>query len=210
MEIKNSMKKLLFYILLITRSIHCMQDVHIVPFEHNIHRDAALNVFKKALPQCSVPYALGPTKTNFQKYDSFDLLMIKDQESQQDVIIGLLIYNKQKSTYDQYFADFFRNGSSQVSITRHALSHYRVDWLCIDPKYQSNGYGKFMMNHLEARGKNEGCDLIDLSPLNGSMDFYSRCKYSPRFLTNNIIIAKGLNRDARAILAAISREHTTQ
>lgn len=202
------MKKILLSMLLTSASIHAMDNVRIVSFDHETHRQAALNVFKKALPQCSVPYVLGATKTNFQKYNQCDLLITSNKESHNDTVIGLLIYNIRQSTYHEYFSDFFRNSSSTVIITRNALKGLHIDWFCIDPDYQGKGYGKLMLiDHLENRALKDDCDLIDLSPLNQSKNFYTKYNYGPKFLTNDITFSKGLNDDAQAILKEISLLH---
>jgi GNAT superfamily N-acetyltransferase len=202
------MKKLLLYTLLINASIYAMQDLHIVPFEYDKHHETALNIFKKALPRYSVPRILNE-QDGVENNQQVEILIGSEETSKKETIIGLVIHCMQSSTYHEYF-DFFKNGRSKVSITRDALKNCTLEWLCIDPGYQRKGYGEFMLNHLEAYAKKEQCDLIDLAPTSKSKDFYKKCNYTPRFLTNDIMIAKGLNDDAKTVLSAISREHPSQ
>lgn len=126
------------------------ENVRIIPFDYNTHKESAYSLHDKTLSGYLSPIIFS------EKLDPIP------RESCEVLVKG--------STFIGYIYHLMKKDRGKLI--------KRIIELAVDPDHQKKGYGKMLLQHAETHATENGCSIIHLSSLRQSMSFYMKCGYS--------------------------------
>jgi ribosomal protein S18 acetylase RimI-like enzyme len=215
------MKKLFLTLLLASASLHAMENLSIKPFNYDTYGNSVANLFAKTFDKHLMPDELiGEPPFAECKNQRIDVLIRSNTPTEQEqghgTPIGFLVHDLERSTYKQTFDDFIRVKSAKEYIMatpkylnlatilyKKPLRIKHLHNIGIDPDEQGNGYGNFLMHHIEAEAIRQRCDFILITTLKQSQSFYERHGYKQTSPWEEAQMAKPLHKKAASILSAV-------